>query len=190
VASKKKGFEPVKSPDEMRATIQSLFEKAVEHLRSTEPKEELGDYAKPIDARFRTVINADNSIDAEISIHNIPKGMKTTPVSIQLANLLKPLGKNIWVTVGCTFSTPTSKGTESLSNRGPSLSAVKEGYHRYKGIQVVQTHWRRSSKEKQAAAFVAFSEIQEELVKKRYRKAEVIFVRYHWSPEGERPKRG
>jgi len=129
-------------------------------------------------SRVRIHVYGDGSIDGEL-LYQISRGespndaLGTIRNSVHEGDRLRPLSKNIWITIGARY---TIKEDEQV-------------YRRYNGMNEVGVHYQQASITNIGEVFNIFEEKSLKGLKKKYRrKAELIYVRLHWNPRRQQPQ--
>ena len=118
--------------------------------------------------------NSDDSIDGELKVESIPRGMQFREIILQAEAGATPT-EGVFISNGFRFQKDASF---------PELNS----YDRWQRLFQVQTYYQESSK--QAINFVTAKDVLENLKEADRRKPEQYFIRYHWNPKGLRPERG
>lgn len=116
---------------------------------------------------------ADGSVDGELYV-KVPKDSKEAEFDLYDAFGNMTIGKKFWITAGARYI----------------IEKDEEIYRRFRGLNQVETNY-------QAATQPNIVEVHNILrhsilpgMKNRYRReAYSIYIRMHWNPEGDRPKR-
>jgi hypothetical protein len=128
------------------------------------------------DHDLRQAINADKSVAYELRFA-LPDKIDPQILLTDVANALRPIS-GTWLTFGFRFR----PGTMS-----PEMAAK---YDRYKGTMQLQAYSQRSSPGHLATLEATAEEIYRNVKRRRKGwKAETLFVRVMWSPDGNRPER-
>jgi len=125
----------------------------------------------------RTHNNKDGSIDAQLTVYEIPRGMAVTALITDLAECARALSN--------TFGTFVQVGMRwGATGDGP---APTSGDRRYRGLAEGSTFYYAA--ENLGRVFVHALDIAKNVAaKSRRRKIETVFVRVHWNPQGVAPK--
>lgn len=131
-----------------------------------------------VDSRLYLHTNRDGSIDAELKIKGrrmIYSGDVFTVVSEFFPRELP----EIWISSGIRFS----------------ATRDEDNYHRFKGLQQVQSYYSRAwskdedSPNKAQFAIFAGDRIGSKVEKRQRKKADSYFLRLHWNQTGKKPGR-
>lgn len=123
----------------------------------------------------RVVRNRDNSIDAQLTVYDIPRGQSVkdtilimSECTVAVRNLL-----DSYLQMGMRWGQIGGERTDS-------------GDRRVRGMSEAVTHWYRS--ELFGNLFVYARSIQDNVeAKRRNRKIQTVFLRGHWNPSGLDP---
>lgn len=127
------------------------------------------------ESRIITHPYVDGSVDGELYV-KVPAGDASRDVSWDLYEAFQPLavGVRYWMSVGARYI----------------IEEDDEVYRRNRGMNLVETNYQRAtapniSEEHDILEFKLLPGMREHYK----REATNIFIRLHWNPEGERPKR-
>lgn len=171
-----------KPPPKLRGFKVSGQEDARERIDRALTEAQADLKSRGIDARRYLHVNRDGSIDAELYLP-VPRGRKAQDMYLDIQEATpKQMTGGIWLSAGARFA----------------ATHDEDNYHRFKGLQQVQTHFRRYTWQakpnvlatmsvppspRQRGGIVALAE------KSQRRKMDSIFVRLHWNAEGRKPYR-
>jgi hypothetical protein len=131
--------------------------------------------ALDLPSRVRIHQNKDDSVDGELTI-NVPRGMTAREIflGIEAAFEKQGLAREYWISAGERFV----------------VREDEEVYRRYRGMNDIQTYYQRINQTNVAETLLAARTIMDAGMRKKYgRKAEIVYVRVHWNPTGEKPHR-
>lgn len=160
-----RGFEDVaksKDPEQAEGEIRERLESIRERLSEME-----------IDSRVRIHRYQDESIDGELLV-KVPYGVSADNLALDMEQAMgRDSMPGFWINMGTRF---TIKEDEQV-------------YRRFRGFNDVSTHY-------QAAVPANWSEIPlivrkviiKGMEKKYGRKADSVYLRIHWSPDGDKPR--
>lgn len=168
------GHKPILSPLEAKAKMTSVLERAATRMMDAEETGALG-LKTPLDVSVNTFKYTSGSVDGTLTIRAVPRGLKVHDLLVDLENVWgKGMGEAFF-SVGLRYSTP--EGIESAD-------------YRYRGLGVAQTYYHRAGERKLRWAFLSAREANKNIAKRHRGKPEQIFVKIHWNPKGQHPKRG
>jgi hypothetical protein len=117
----------------------------------------------------------DGSVDGELRI-NVPRELRTGETSWELMDSFGAitLGQRYWVSVGANYI----------------IEADEQIYRRFRGMNQVQTNYQRAVKSNITEEGLILRRTIIPGMKKRHkREAHSVFIRLHWNPGNEHPKR-
>lgn len=118
---------------------------------------------------------ADGSVDGELYV-TVPEGEDTREAEFDLYDSFTAtaVGTRYWVSVGARYIVDTDD----------------ERYRRNKGMTQVQTNYQRANRANIVEEHLIFrKKIAEGMDQKFGEEAHSIFIRLHWNPQNEQPKR-
>ena len=118
---------------------------------------------------------ADGSVDGELSIQ-IPEGFTAGDTAWELMDSFGniTLGQRYWVAVGSNYI----------------IEADEQIYRRFRGMNQVQTNYQRAVRANIVeVGLILRRTIVPGMAKKHKQEAYSVFVRLHWNPKNEHPKR-
>lgn len=118
---------------------------------------------------------ADGSVDGELYI-KVPEGESTRELEFDLYDAFSPfaVGTRYWISVGARYA----------------VKADDERYRRFKGMTQVQTNYSRAIQPNIVAAHMVMRQkITKGMEKTFGQEAHSVFIRLHWNPQNEQPKR-
>lgn len=125
----------------------------------------------------RVVRNQDNTIDAQLTVYDIPRGID--PIDV-----LRDLGD-------CADAVRNADGWMQLGIRWGAIGSDKSpesGDRRVRGLAEATTYWYTTFR--YADCFVYMADIMKRVSDKRHnRKIELLFIRVHWNDGGKAPPR-
>lgn len=123
--------------------------------------------------RVRVWPYADGSIDGEV-LAKLPRGKSASDILLDIEEAIGREGLDgIWVSVGVRYT----------------IKEDEEVYRRFKGYNDVNTHFQRAIATNVAEVFViGRHEIAAGMENKYGRKADSVYVRLHWNPDGTKPE--
>jgi len=168
------GARPIRTPDAMKENINLVLLAAKRKITSEEATAKL-EIKQPLDVDVKTYKNLSDSIDGQLIIRKVPRGVSIHDVLIDIAAAFRTVPES-FITVGLRYSGADGvKGSEDYRN---------------KGMSIVHTNYKRSSREYNIeTAFGYAREINKRLHEATGKKPQEIFVRYHWNKTGTRPIR-
>lgn len=125
-------------------------------------------------------VNKDGSIDAQLTVYDIPRGLSLGRLIDQLDFCCRSLDNifNAWIQVGVRWG-----------GRGETSPVPDSGDRRYRGLAEGSTFYYPIDGSGRALAFDYAGAMAKKIqAKRRNRKIETIFVRLHWNPDGAAPK--
>lgn len=121
-------------------------------------------------------INQDGSIDAQLTVYEIPRGMPARQALIELDICCRALTN--------TFNTFVQVG---LRWTGKGGVATGSGDRRYRGLEEGSTYYYAVDM-RRGGAFLHAVDMADNVARKHRRKIETVFARLHWNPDGVAPK--
>jgi hypothetical protein len=118
---------------------------------------------------------ADGSVDGELYV-KVPEGVSSGEVSWDLSSAfgLLAVGNRYWISVGARYI----------------IEKDEEIYRRFKGMNQVQTNYQRANQSNIAEeSLILRRKILPGMERRYKREAHSIFIRLHWNPLDEHPKR-
>ena len=119
--------------------------------------------------------NKDGSLDAQLTVYDIPRGMKIILALTRFGECARALTNTFgtWVQVGLRWAGLRGKVPDS-------------GDRRYRGLAEGSTFYY--SADRLGSAFRFAIDMAKNIEAKRRRKVETMFIRLHWNPAGVPPK--
>lgn len=151
------------SQEEAFATIQARLEDAKRLL------------PEGLKATIRIHPYADGSVDGELHI-KVPEDSRSGDTSWELMDSFGAitLGQRYWVSVGANFI----------------IEADEQVYRRFRGMNLVQTNYQRAVKANIVEeGLILRKTILPGMARKHKHEAHSVFIRLHWNPANEHPKR-
>lgn len=133
------------------------------------------DLPEGYDGRVMLHAYVDGSVDGELYVR-VPDDDYQGNVNWDLQKAFgeDSLGRKFWVSMGARFTIETDD----------------EVYRRYKGLNSVGTHFQRASATNIAEeGLILRKKVLPGMKKHFHREAHSIFIRLHWNPQNEQPKR-
>lgn len=131
-----------------------------------------------IDSVVRVHENKDGTVDGELLLRDIPKGLPVRRIFIAMSRVIKRIPK-VWV----------ENGVRRFTAFNPRLDKEEEievhNYERWRGMVAVGTYPTLNH----AASFETAKYINQKMRGKRRRKAEQIYTRLHWNRRVFQPER-
>lgn len=148
--------------DDVRERFREQFESIKEHLQ----EEGLG-------ANVQTHLYPDDSLDAQITIRDIPRGYSIREVAFAIrdAEALASTGDS-WIQVGLRYFT---RKDEPM-------------YRKFKGMSEIACFPQRYTAANKAEMIKILLTMDENLRGKRRLKPQQVFIRVHWNKKGKRPE--
>lgn len=146
--------------------------------RLSDTKDRLG--SRGIESRIYTHAYKDGQIDGEIAVF-VPRGTNAADVSWKLeeAFQLEPFG------LGRSF---VSLGTRLSIHKDEAED--RSGTSRVRGMDDMQMYYRAFNTTRLGDSFRRSRKYMIPGAEKKYRrKVEIVYLRIHWNPDHERPKR-
>jgi hypothetical protein len=128
-----------------------------------------------LESTIRVHPYADGSVDGELRI-NVPRELKTGEASWELMDSFGAitLGQRYWVSVGANYI----------------IEADEQIYRRFRGMNQVQTNYQRAVKSNiTEEGLILRRTIIPGMAKRHKQEAHSVFIRLHWNPGNEHPKR-
>lgn len=148
--------------------IKDKMEEWASKLRTIEEAGRIG-VRRPLDITVNVVTNRDQSVDAELLVRVIPRGVRVEDVVTAIERYAEPI-EDTFVTNGIIYPV---KGDDPI-------------YIFNAGMSQAETYYQKSSELPEN--FGTVREIIHNMEKAGRRKAERLFIRYHWNPEDKNPK--
>lgn len=131
----------------------------------------------PIGYEGRILIHpyADGSVDGELYI-KVPEGVDTRTAEFDLYDAFTPLAVGIkyWISTGARYAVKTDD----------------ERYRRFKGMTQVQTNYQRANRPNIVEEHLILrKKIISGMERTFGEEAHSVFIRLHWNPANEQPKR-
>lgn len=126
-------------------------------------------------ATIRVHPYADGSVDGELQI-KVPETSRTGDTSWELMDSFGAitLGQRYWVSVGANYI----------------IEADEQVYRRFRGMNLVQTNYQRAVKANIVEeGMILRRTILPGMARKHKHEAHSVFIRLHWNPANEHPKR-
>jgi len=141
---------------------------------------------------MKSFVNVDMTVDGEVRIGDLPEEWRSGDELVELMAFLSRVlsavglivpgaeGGRYWISIGLRF------GAQTDAEKGD----LAEMYKRYRGMfQVASYALDLSMRGSLGNAIVAFEMIARSLMEKRGLPISVVFIRYTWTPDGQRPGR-
>lgn len=130
------------------------------------------------DVSVRVHENKDGTVDGEILVKDIPRGLTVKDVFISLEEFLPKRIPKTWI----------SNGIRRFTSFNPRLDKDEEidihGYDRWRGRVGAGTYYQYAGNpQKMAINFDTALDIDRNMRGRRRRKAEQVYTRFHWNPQ-------
>ena len=157
-------FELTTSAEAARRNMQRAFEEAIRRL------------GMEANAKMRTSINADGTVDGELAIYDISEGEKEDIVGeLQSAMEVVP---NTWISLVWQLASQTKE----------DLADLRKRYAEFKKQFFAGTHYSRSEVSKWADRFATAMDVLD-MLKTAGRSVGGLLLRLYWSPTDKKPQR-
>lgn len=129
--------------------------------------------ASGIDSRVRVHSYADGSIDGELLV-KIPHGVSTNDVVLEMETAVGRMSMpGFWLNMGTRFT----------------IKEDEEVYRRFRGFNDVNTHYQSARPANWSEIPLILRKVIVAGMEHKYgRKAESVYTRLHWSPDGSKPR--
>lgn len=146
-------------------------------MDSTIKQAELDLRLKGIDAKTFLHVNRDGSIDAEIVVPS-QRGKPTKELYQDVEEILPRRVPGVWISAGARFSARRDE----------------DNYTRFKGLEQVQTYYRKWDREtKKALVLITMHDtrrgVATRVEKSQKKKVDAAFIRLHWNQQNSKPGR-
>lgn len=126
-----------------------------------------------IDSRVRIHSYKDGSVDGEVLV-TVPRGTSTDDL---VRDIESEMGRRsmpgFWISMGVRFT----------------IKEDDEVYRRFRGYNDVNTHYQRATPSNWSEIpLIVRKQIVKGMEKKYGRKTDSVYVRIHWSPDGNKPR--
>lgn len=161
--------------------VPSRYRKAAQTKTPSEAYEEIKDRLEStrgglpshIDARVRVHKYKDGSIDGEL-LCKVPRGTSANDVALEIESATGRVGMpGFWINMGTRFT----------------IEEDEEVYRKNRGMNDVNTHYQSAVPANWSEIpFIVRKVIIRGMEKKYGRKADSVYLRIHWSRDGDKPR--
>ena len=148
--------------------IKGKLDEWASKLRTIEEAGRIGSNTR-LDISVSVVTNRDQSVDAELLVRVVPRGVKVEDIVTAIERYAEPID-DTFVTNGIVYPV---KGDDPI-------------YIFNAGMSQAETYYQKSSELPEN--FGTVRDIIRNMDKLGRRKAEKLFLRYHWNPDEKNPK--
>lgn len=168
-------FEPTEPPASFDINLGNITQEEAFAVIKARLEDARSRLPERYDSRIIIHPYVDGSVDGELYV-KVPEGTGSADTSWDLYEAFQPLavGTRYWMSVGARYI----------------IEEDDEVYRRNRGMNLVETNYQRATAPNVSEEHDLLERKLLPGMQNRYkREASNIFIRLHWNPEGERPKR-